>query len=159
MNYPDADFAQLAPNCTMAQVSSSGSVQSKLDHFINQSCFVTPTGRNYYQVIGAPEPPGTCGLLDPTAPCPASGTAFGNTRPGIFRGPGQNNTDLSLIKNFSMRWPSEKAGVEFRAEMFNAFNHPQFLDPGIAVDGASFGEIRNTSVAPRIVQFALKLSF
>jgi hypothetical protein len=146
MTYPDADFAQLAPNCTLSQVSSSGSVQSKLDHFINQNCFGTTVA----------------GVFTPT-PYPVisadGGTAFGNTRPGILRGPGQNNTDLSLIKNFSLRWPSEKAGVEFRAEMFNAFNHPQFLDPGILVDGASFGDITNTSVAPRIVQFALKLSF
>jgi len=79
--------------------------------------------------------------------------------PGIFRGPAQNNTDLSLIKNFSLRWPNEQAGVEFRAEMFNAFNHPQFADPGFAVDQGSFGVITNTTVAPRIVQFALKLSF
>jgi hypothetical protein len=87
------------------------------------------------------------------------GTAFGNTRPGLFRGPAQNNTDLSLIKNFSPRWPNEQAGVEFRAEMFDAFNHPQFGDPGFAVDGAGFGQITGTSVAPRIVQFALKLMF
>ena len=87
------------------------------------------------------------------------GTAFGNTRPGILRGPGQNNTDLSLIKNFSPRWPNETAAVEFRAELFNAFNHPQFSDPGYAVDGASFGAITGTAVAPRIAQFALKLSF
>jgi hypothetical protein len=136
MNYPNNDFAQLSPNCTLSQVNTSGSVQSKISHFINQSCFTT------YPVISAD-----------------GGTAFGNTRPGIVHGPGQNNTDLSLIKNFSMRWLSEKAGVEFRAEMFNAFNHPQFKDPGINVDGASFGEITGTAVAPRIVQFALKLSF
>jgi len=141
MTYPDADFAQLAPNCTIAQVTSSGSVQSKIDHFINQSCF-----------------PGTYPVISADG-----GTAFGNTRPGIFRGPGQNNTDLSLIKNFSPRWPNEKALVEFRAELFNAFNHPQFSDPGYSVDGtvnnASFGEITGTAVAPRIAQFALKLSF
>jgi len=141
-NSPDNDFAQLAPNCTVAQVSSSGSVESKINHFINQSCFIKPNGQNYYQVISAD-----------------GGTAFGNTRPGILRGPGQNNTDLSLIKNFSMRWPNEKAGVEFRAELFNAFNHPQFADPGYAVDGASFGIITGTSVSPRIAQFALKISF
>ena len=84
INGTDDDFAQLAPNCTVTQVGTSGSVQSKINHFINQSCFVTPNGENYYQVISAD-----------------GGTAFGNTRPGILRGPAQNNTDLSLIKNFS----------------------------------------------------------
>jgi hypothetical protein len=137
INGTDTDFAQLAPNCTVAQVSSSGSVQSKINHFINQSCFTAP-----YPTISSD-----------------GGTAFGNTRPGIFRGPAQNNTDLSLIKNFSLRWPSEKAGVEFRAELFNAFNHPQFADPVSAVDVGGFGQITGTAVAPRIAQFALKLSF
>ena len=155
INGPDDDFAQLSPNCTTSQVTVSGSVQSKINRFFNQSCFSGVP----YPVIGSPEPPGTCNLPDPTAPCPAIATAFGNTRPGIFRGPAQNNTDLSLIKNFSLRWPNEQAGVEFRAEMFNAFNHPQFADPGFAVDQGSFGVITNTTVAPRIVQFALKLSF
>jgi hypothetical protein len=137
LNGPDDDFAQLGPNCTVSQVTSSGSVQSKINHFINQSCFTAP-----YPTISSD-----------------GGTAFGNTRPGLFRGPAQNNTDLSLIKNFSLRWPNETAGVEFRAELFNAFNHPQFGDPGIEVDGESFGQITSTVVAPRIVQFALKLSF
>jgi hypothetical protein len=47
--------------------------------------------------------------------------------------------------------------------MFNAFNHPQFSDPGYSTTGivnnASFGVISGTAVAPRIAQFALKLSF
>jgi hypothetical protein len=137
INGPDNDFAQLSPSCALSQVSTSGSVQSKINHFINQSCFTAP-----YPTISSD-----------------GGTAFGNTRPGIFRGPAQNNTDLSLIKNFSLRWPSEKAGIEFRAELFNAFNHPQFADPGSAVDVGGFGQITGTAVAPRIAQFALKLSF
>ncbi len=137
INGLDDDFAQLAPNCTPSQVSTSGSVQRKLNNFINQSCFT-----NNYPVISAD-----------------GGTAFGNTRPGILRGPGQNSTDLSLIKNFSLHWPNDAAGVEFRAELFNAFNHPQFQDPGTSMDGGSFGAITQTVGAPRIAQFALKISF
>jgi hypothetical protein len=135
---PDSDFAELSPSCTLSQVNTSGSVQSKINNFINQSCFSGVP----YPIISAD-----------------GGTAFGNTRPGIVHGPAQNNTDLSLIKNISLRWPNEKAGVEFRAEMFNAFNHPQFADPNIDVDLPGFGFITNTAVAPRIVQFALKLMF
>jgi len=136
INGVDGDFAQLGPNCTVSQVSTRGSVQRKLNNFINQSCFTN------YPAISAD-----------------GGTAFGNTRPGILRGPGQNSTDFSLIKNFSLHWPNDAAGVEFRAEMFNAFNHPQFDDPGFAVDGQSFGQITSTVGSPRISQFALKISF
>lgn len=133
----DADFAEQTPGCA---VGSSGSVQGKINTFINQSCFPAS-----YPVISSD-----------------GGTAFGNSRPGIMRGPGQNNTDLSLIKMFHVKWPSEAAGVEFRAELFNAFNHPQFADPGQSVDDlatAPFGVINGTSVSPRIAQFALKLFF
>ena len=139
INGLEGDFAQLGPNCTVSQVSTSGSVQHKLNNFINQSCFTN------YPVISAD-----------------GGTAFGNTRPGILRGPGQNSTDMSLIKIFSLHWPNDKAGVEFRAELFNAFNHPQFADPGNAVDGGTgiaFGAIKQTVGSPRIAQFALKISF
>jgi hypothetical protein len=50
-------------------------------------------------------------------------TAFGNSRMGILRGPGQFNTDLSLIKLFPLG-SNERRNVEFRTEFFNAFNQP-----------------------------------
>jgi hypothetical protein len=146
VNGTDVDFAELSPSCTLSQVNTSGSVQSKIGNYINQNCFGTTLAGQFtptpYPVISAD-----------------GGTAFGNTRPGIVHGPDQNNTDLSLIKNISLRWPNERAGVEFRAEMFNAFNHPQFFDPTTAVDEPGFGQITNMAVAPRIMQFALKLMF
>jgi len=111
-------------------------VQSKLNDFINQSCFINPP------IISAD-----------------GGTAFGNTKPGIVHGPAQNNTDLALIKNIPLPQPHEKSTVEFRVEAFNVFNHPQFADPVTAFDSASFGQVLNTSVAPRILQLALKLIF
>ncbi|MFZ0806919.1 MAG: carboxypeptidase-like regulatory domain-containing protein [Candidatus Sulfotelmatobacter sp.] len=131
---PDADFAEVQPNC---KVGTSGAIQKRIGGYFNSSCF-----------------PGTYPVISADG-----GTAFGNSRPGILRGPAQNNTDLSLIKTFLLRWPTEQAGVEFRAEMFNAFNHPQFSDPSLAVDSGFFGAITTTAVAPRIMQFALKLYF
>ena len=131
------DFGQLAPGCTPEQVNTSGSVTSKLNNYINAACFTTPP------VIGAD------GLA----------TGFGNTRPGIVRGPDQRNTDLSVIKEFHTKWPNEAANVEFRAEFFNAFNTPQFSDPDYEQDDSTFGVIQSTAVAPRIMQFALKLNF
>jgi Carboxypeptidase regulatory-like domain len=47
----------------------------------------------------------------------------GNAGEGIVRGPGINNWDISLSKNFR---PAEKFNIEFRAEFFNAFNHTQW---------------------------------
>jgi hypothetical protein len=38
-------------------------------------------------------------------------------------------------------------------------NHPQFSNPSTTFGGASFGQILSTSVNPRVIQFALKLSF
>ncbi len=131
------DFGQLAPGCTPEQANTSGSVTSKLNSYVNKACFTDPP------VIGAD----------------GMATAFGNTRPGIIRGPDQRNTDLSLIKQFQTRWPNEAATVEFRAEFFNAFNTPQFSDPDYEQDDSTFGVIPSTAVAPRIMQFALKLNF
>jgi hypothetical protein len=137
------DFAQLGP-CTLAQVNTSGSVTDKLNKYINQSCFPSDAnGLPVFPVVGA----------DGVA------TGFGNTRPGIVHGPDQRNTDLSLIKQFVLPWPNDRANIEFRAELFNAFNTPQFSDPDNEQDSATFGQVLSTAVAPRIVQFALKLNF
>jgi hypothetical protein len=49
--------------------------------------------------------------------------------------------------------------LDFRAEFFNLFNHPQFFQPGSNVDSSDFGQITATVNNPRLIQFALKLSF
>jgi hypothetical protein len=61
-------------------------------------------------------------------------------------------------------WITEGSNLQFRAELFNAFNHPQFADPitdflynTINLFGANPGGA--TVVNPRVVQFALKLTF
>lgn len=84
----------------------------------------------------------------------------GNAGPGIIRGPGQNNWDISLGKTFSFaeRWRSE-----FRADFFNAFNHTQWnavsvvypFDPNTNVP---FGQVEGAREG-RIIQLALKVLF
>jgi len=69
------------------------------------------------------------------------------------------NTDLAIIKRTTVSWPGDRANVEFRAEFFNLFNHPQFNDPGIGFGTAAFGQILSMAVSPRIIQFALKYNF
>ncbi len=79
-------------------------------------------------------------------------------------GPGFSNTDFSILKNTTI---FETIRLQFRAEIFDIFNHANFGQPnGVAVTGASnFGVITNTrfptgdSGSSRQVQFALKLLF
>ncbi len=72
-----------------------------------------------------------------------------------IRGPGQARWDLSLIKNFPIM---ERARLQFRAECFNAFNHPNLSDPSTNPTAPSFGVISGQG-PPRSWQFALKLAF
>jgi len=74
------------------------------------------------------------------------------------------NTDFSLIKRFML--PREGTSLDFRAEFFNVFNHPQYFLGGSSGNGlqdvdsfATFGVANNTVNNPRLVQFALKLQF
>jgi hypothetical protein len=113
-------------------------VTSKLTNYFNTNCFSTS-----YPVIGA----------DGVA------TGFGNSKPGIVRGPAQNNVDFAMSKTFPFRVRSERATAEFRAESFNTFNTPQFGDPITDLDSPSFGVVNTTVVAPRILQLAVKFSF
>ncbi len=85
--------------------------------------------------------------------------SFGNSGRNSVRGPGINNVDLSIFKNFKF---SERTNLQFRTEFFNAFNHTQFLISGNSNTAfgflGSFGQVTQTR-DPRIIQFALKLSF
>src|SRR5215831_8342356 len=111
---------------------------SKLNAYISANCFAEPA------VFSADDP---------------NALGFGNSGVGIFEGPGQDNVDLSLSKRFALHRPRENSLLEFRAEFFNAFNHPQFCDPDVELNSPTFGQISCTSVAPRIVQFGVKFSF
>ncbi len=80
---------------------------------------------------------------------------FGNAGRDIARGPAFTNFDVSLIRNFSLR---ERTDLEFRAESFNVANHSNFGLPVADLNSPSFGQILTAS-SPRLMQFALKLSF
>ena len=99
--------------------------------------------------------------FDPTAfdcnvtGAPGSIASFGNLGRNTIRGPGINNWDISILKRTKIR---ESTSVEFRAEMFNAFNHAQFLNPDNNGFSGTFGQVSQTR-GPRLVQVALKLYY
>jgi hypothetical protein len=94
-----------------------------------------------------------------SAPAGELGTA---ARAPVY-GPRFVNTDFSVIKDLPFR---EGMNLQFRAEFFNLFNHPQFFMTGISDTGeqdiftpSTFGVINQTVNNPRLIQFALKLKF
>ncbi|HVX65361.1 MAG TPA: carboxypeptidase regulatory-like domain-containing protein, partial [Bryobacteraceae bacterium] len=86
----------------------------------------------------------------------APGT-FGNTPRNLLRGPRTNSWDLGISKNWRF---ADRYRLQFRWEMFNAFNTPSFGNPSTSASSAQFGQITSTgSVPPRVMQGALKMSF
>lgn len=87
------------------------------------------------------------------------GSGFGDSGVGIMRCCTQLNFDAAIIKNTVVGGLSENADLEFRAEFYNLFNHPQFNEPGNGFGSSTFGLITSSSVPGRILQFGLKYSF
>ena len=89
----------------------------------------------------------------------ATGTD-GNSPRNFLRGPGFSNLDFSLIKSFPIHYGplKENQKIDFRAEFFNLFNHPNFGLPTASIGSPQLGEIL-TANSPRILQFALKYIF
>jgi hypothetical protein len=94
-----------------------------------------------------------------------AGGELGNAARVPVSGPDFVNSDASLIKEF--RLPREM-DLNFRAEFFNLFNHPQygspiadinFNSPPAGTVSPSFGEVNSTVNNPRLMQLALKLTF
>jgi hypothetical protein len=93
---------------------------------------------------------------------PAKGT-YGNSARTVIRGPGINNWDVAVFKNFPIHEPFR---LQFRAEFYNFFNHTQFsaLDTTARFDPAGnqvntrLGEF-TTARNPRQIQFALRFMF
>jgi hypothetical protein len=100
--------------------------------------------------------------FDPNAfVLPTAGT-FGSLGRGTLRGPGLANLDLSLLKNTAL---TERVGLQFRAEFFNALNHVNLGPPNATVfasTGAispSAGLISTLATDSRRIQFGLKVTY
>lgn len=81
---------------------------------------------------------------------------FGNVGRDTMIGPRILNLDASLIKDFKF---TESRFLQFRWEMFNALNHPNWGDPNTNFYSSGFGTIAGTRTAMRQMQLALKLVF
>jgi hypothetical protein len=100
------------------------------------------------------------GWIDPTAfALPIQGT-YGNVGRNVLIGPGLAEVDLSLFKTTQL---SERWRMQFRAEVFNLFNRPNFGIPGVVVlttsgaPASSAGVITGTATTSREIQLGMKL--
>ncbi len=95
-------------------------------------------------------------------PCVAGVCHPGDLGRDSITGPGFVNTDFSVTKNTKL---TEKLNLQFRTEMFDVFNHPNFGNPVLTTTSGAFGRILSTRVptgdfgSSRQIQFALKLMF
>jgi hypothetical protein len=85
---------------------------------------------------------------------------FGDAPRNFLSGPGTANFDFSLIKSIPIKKGhfAETQRLDFRAEFFNLFNHPNFGLPVASVTSPTFGRILSAGT-PRIAQLALKVVF
>jgi hypothetical protein len=119
----------------------SGSSFDRVHEWFNTTCFTAPSGNN--GSINTPNNPWT----------------FGD-EPRVdasLRQQGVVNFDFAVFKRTTIM---ERLNVEFRAEFFDLFNHPQFGPPNSVATSPTFGEVTNTvNNTFRIVQFGLKFIF
>jgi Carboxypeptidase regulatory-like domain len=88
--------------------------------------------------------------------CPMFYGQFGNVGRDSFHGPGQNVTNLALMKDIQLK---EQMRIELRLESYNTFNHVNFNAPTADVNSRNFGRITGDTLGPRVVQLAGKFYF
>jgi hypothetical protein len=127
------------------------------DNYVNLKCFGLPqaTSAIAAQCVPYSTDANSCSNL------------LGNSGRNPLTGPGLTNVDFSLFKNTHIKRISETANLQFRAEVFNIFNHANFAPPLdnntlFNPDGTSVGNagvIDATQTSSRQIQFGLKLVF
>jgi hypothetical protein len=131
-----------------ANVDEAGSERPNFVHFGSQTCSRGFVIRN---------PKASC--IDSTAYTAPAQYTFGNLHRNDIHGPGYNNVDLSLFKNFDIY---ENLKFQFRIEGFNVFNHPSPANPvsgNLVLGQGSFGTITQVQGASRVLQLAGKINF
>ena len=135
--------------------------------YIKLECFALPTAPPGFSAQCVPY-----GFIAPSSSSPGNpgipGTCanrLGNAGRNQLIGPGLINFDMSLFKNIPFKRISETFSAQFRVEVFNIFNHPNFSPPldfnqifdgsGVPIPGA--GAITTTVTPSRQMQFGLKI--
>jgi hypothetical protein len=140
--------AEILPGDTYSQLATSGPLGQRLGGATGGLGYFNTAALTTIPVIGAT--PGVAGT---------GGTGFGNIGIGSIFGPGQFNFDTTLSKSTRVGGIHENGMLQFRAEFFNLFNHPQFSNPATNYALGNFGQITSMSVNPRLMQLALKYVF
>jgi hypothetical protein len=96
----------------------------------------------------------TCLFFNPSSFQPSTIGQEGTANRRFFHGPGVNNWDFAVLKNTQL---NERFVLQFRAELFNIWNHAQFLGPS-GIMSTNFGQVTQ-ALDPRIGQLSLKLNF
>ena len=113
---------------------------------------LTPRNKSTY-ALGHPSWFSTSSFTDEV-----TGT-FGNIGRNAHHGPGLNNTDVEVSKNFFYSKSSETKFIQLRLESYNVFNHTQFANPDGNFSDATFGTITAVQHAPRQSQLVAKFYF
>jgi hypothetical protein len=131
---PNTATPSLAPGYTLSSALTSGSIEQRLDGYVNPAALVPAP------VVGVD-----------------GSTGFGTLGRNPFRGPFQQNWDMSIAKIWTV---TENQNLKFSADLFNVWNHPVFDKPSITdIESPSFGKITNTVGNPRLMQFSLRYAF
>jgi hypothetical protein len=149
------DFPNYVPGCNPIH----GGI-----NYLNVNCFALPTAPVSVQAQCDPNSfPGA--VQAAPAGSVYCGNLLGRAGRNSLVGPALVNLDFSLFKNIPIRRISELFNVQFRVEMFNSLNHPNYNPPtsnnaifdgtGAPVQGV--GVITSTATTSRQIQFALKL--
>ncbi len=95
--------------------------------------------------------------FDPTAYAAPTPARLGTCGRNTLRGPNITNFDVAVARTFD--YFGEDRNLEFRWEVFNVFNTPQFGLPDRNISGTSAGRISTLAGDPRVMQFALKFNY
>jgi hypothetical protein len=145
-------------------VNEGGARNSALDPFGQATAVPNVVGTP--RIVGSPDcwyyasVNNACQTLAPSV-----GDAFvllpagqvGNSGRNRLRGPHTSVFDASLLRDFPLG--SERTNLEFRWEVFNLSNTPEFGQPSGNFSSSAAGQITTLSGDPRVMQFALRLSF
>jgi hypothetical protein len=111
-----------------------------------QASYGCPTGRQSIECF-----------FNPAAFTYASPGTFGNAGRNVVEGPGFTGVDFTVHKDFV--FTEGRKALEFRTEVFNILNTPNFQTPDMEYEDPSFGALLSTNHAPREIQFSLRFKF